>query len=253
MLNRREFVKSTAGGLAVLACPFSTSQAKPIHATLTNRQERYKKYRTLLPKHEATIDKLVEKVKDLCKSPSKSIWGKQTSTELRSHITNLLVYGDHFVLLMYDRKNCRDGITNLFPLLPDTMYRIKTTRGQLVEFQQSQIGYPDYKAVAEKPLGKKKEWYDGSVSQETMQPVVRFRSDEIVHFRLANNIVGFRPYGVSVIEDIEDGVDVLSEDYVIAKQLDVEDGILEIDVHDFNRRCGFYNDEPIPLPIHYLT
>ncbi len=250
MLNRRSFVKSGAGSLALLAYPFSTAQAKPIQATPapTNRQERYKKYRTLLPKHEATIASLVNKVKDLCKSPSKSIWGKQTSTELRSHITNLLVYGDHFVLLIHDRKNCRDGITNLFPLLLDAMYRIKTTRGQLVEFQQSLTGHPDYKSIAAEPLDKQKEWYD----EKPLKQVVKFRPDEIVHFRLDHHRKGFSPYGVSVIEDIEDGVNVLSEDYVIAKQLDVEDGILEIDVHDFNRRCGFYHDEPIPLPIHYL-
>lgn len=106
---------------------------------------------------------------------------------------NLFVYGDWFGELIINPDNPKDGILKVQPLPPDTMYRIETTRGRLVEFQQAKEG-PDYQSLVNYDVNK-------STEQELKQSTaIRFAPDQIVHIKINDNRKTFYPYGVSLIE-----------------------------------------------------
>lgn len=86
-------------------------------------------------------------------------------------------------------------------LPPHTMYRIETIKGDLVEFQQTTMGCPDYKSLSECKVD--------SPEAKNSPYAVRFKPSEIVHIRnLSGHFNGIRrahgcypyPYGTSALE-----------------------------------------------------
>jgi hypothetical protein len=105
----------------------------------------------------------------------------------------LFINGDDFWEIVIDPENPSRGIVNLVPLPSDTMYRIETTKGRLVEFQQSKEG-PDYDSLARVEVTK-------ATDLDLMQAkAIRFAPQQIVHIRIGDDRKTFYPYGVSLIE-----------------------------------------------------
>lgn len=105
----------------------------------------------------------------------------------------LCIFGDEFWEKIINPDNPRQGVLKLQPLPADSMYRIETTRGRLVEFQQGKEG-PDYTALTKVDV---KDCTDEELMQST---VLRFTPDQIVHMRINDDRKTFYPYGQSLIE-----------------------------------------------------
>lgn len=105
----------------------------------------------------------------------------------------LFIMGDFFYEVIIDLENPKHGILNLVPLPPDSMYRIETTKGKLVEFQQSKEG-PDYQSLSRVEVTQATE---ADLQQAT---AIRFAADQVVHIRVGDDRQTFYPYGVSLIE-----------------------------------------------------
>ena len=106
---------------------------------------------------------------------------------------NLCIAGDWFVEMVMNPDNPKEGIYRAVPLPPETMYRIETVKGKLIEFQQSKEG-PDYQALQKGPVSDQNET---ELSQTT---AIRFDPSQIVHFRIGDDRKTFFPYGQSLIE-----------------------------------------------------
>lgn len=106
---------------------------------------------------------------------------------------NLLIFGDHFDELIIDPDSPKDGVYRVQDLPPDSVYRIETTKGKLIEFQQSNEG-PDYQSLTRVPVTQATE---ADLRQAT---ALRFSPRQIVHWRFGEDRKMFYPYGVSVIE-----------------------------------------------------
>jgi len=106
---------------------------------------------------------------------------------------NLCINGDWFLEYVINPDNPSDGILKLIPLPPETMYRIETVRGKLVEFQQSKEG-PDYKAITSGPV------VDQTESELNQATAIRFAATQICHIRIGDDRKTFYPYGQSLIE-----------------------------------------------------
>ena len=103
------------------------------------------------------------------------------------------VKGDQFWELVLNPDNPKEGIYHIKDLPPETMYRIETTKGKVLEFQQAKEG-PDYKALERSPI-------TAASDTELMQSTaIRFAPDQMVHLRLGDFRKTFYPYGVSLIE-----------------------------------------------------
>lgn len=105
----------------------------------------------------------------------------------------LFIMGDFFWEIVIDLENPKKGILNLVPLPPDTVYRIETTKGKLLEFQQSKEG-PDYQSLARVEVTQAT---DADLQQAT---AIRFAPDQIIHIKIGDDRETFYPYGVSLIE-----------------------------------------------------
>lgn len=105
----------------------------------------------------------------------------------------LFIMGDFFWEIIIDPENPKDGILNLMPLPADSMYRIETTKGKLIEFQQSKEG-PDYESLARVEVTQAS---DTDLQQAT---AIRFAPEQVVHIRIGDDRKTFYPYGVSLIE-----------------------------------------------------
>lgn len=105
----------------------------------------------------------------------------------------LFIYGDFFYELVINTENPKEGIYNLIPLPPDSMYRIETTKGKLIEFQQSKEG-PDYQSLSRVDVTQAT---DADLQQAT---AIRFAPEQVVHIRIGDDRKTFYPYGVSLIE-----------------------------------------------------
>ncbi|MCK9459660.1 MAG: portal protein [Proteobacteria bacterium] len=110
-----------------------------------------------------------------------------------NYVKNTCIQGDHFFEVVIDAENPKKGVVALLPLPPDSMYRIETTKGKLVEFQQSNEG-PDYQSLTRVPVTQATE---ADLMQAT---AVRFTADQIVHTKIGDDRRTFYPYGVSLIE-----------------------------------------------------
>jgi hypothetical protein len=109
-----------------------------------------------------------------------------------SWFKNLCVNGDHFIEIIINPENPEEGIYKTSTLPAETMYRIETTRGKLIEFQQSKEG-PDYTSLTNPiDLASNKD-----IEKST---AIRFSPYQIIHFRIGEDRKTFYPYGVSLIE-----------------------------------------------------
>lgn len=125
-----------------------------------------------------------------------SMWGR---------FRNLCKYGDWFTELVIDPAHPEDGIQKVRDLPVETMWRIETVRGRLLEFQQSTWG-PDYRLLSDQSHTG---WNTPGAWQFQIQgmaelqkgPVIRFTPDQIIHVRIGFERKGFYPYGVSVVEN----------------------------------------------------
>lgn len=106
---------------------------------------------------------------------------------------NLCIMGDHFLDLVINPDNPKEGIYRAVSLPCETMYRIETVKGKLIEFQQSKEG-PDYQAIVR---GSVTELTDSELNQTT---AIRFAPNQIIHFRIGDDRKTFFPYGQSLIE-----------------------------------------------------
>jgi hypothetical protein len=106
---------------------------------------------------------------------------------------NLCIFGDWFVECVVNPDNPKEGLYRTVPLPPETMYRIETVKGKLVEYQQSKEG-PDYQAIVRGPVTGQNEM---ELNQTT---AIRFAPNQIVHFRIGDDRKTFYPYGQSLIE-----------------------------------------------------
>lgn len=105
----------------------------------------------------------------------------------------LCIMGDLFLEIVIDTEDPKSGILKLQELPPDSVYRIETTQGRLVEFQQSKEG-PDYQALTRTEITK-------ATDTELLQATaIRFDPHQIVHARIGDDRVTFYPYGQSLIE-----------------------------------------------------
>lgn len=105
----------------------------------------------------------------------------------------LCIKGDAFWEIVIDPDDPKNGIVGLQDLQPETMFRIESTRGKLVEFQQSREG-PDYKAIENSPIEL------ATDSELAQANAIRFTPKQVVHIRLGDYRKNFYPYGVSLIE-----------------------------------------------------
>lgn len=112
---------------------------------------------------------------------------------LWSDFKNLLAYGDLFWEIIINQDNPTEGIYKIARLPADSMYRIETTKGNVVEFQQSKEG-PDYTSLLSSPV------VDADDAKLMTSTAIRFAPEQIVHLRIGEDRKSFYPYGVSVIE-----------------------------------------------------
>lgn len=103
------------------------------------------------------------------------------------------IMGDFFWEIVIDMDDPKQGIIGLVPLPADSMYRIETTKGKLVEFQQSKEG-PDYQSLSRVEVAQAT---DADLQTAT---AIRFAPDQIIHTRIGDDRKTFYPYGVSLIE-----------------------------------------------------
>ena len=144
----------------------------------------------------------------------------QLETEdLWSWTRNVVKNGDLFLEIIIDADSPELGIQKISELPPETIYRIETVRGRLLEFQQSYLG-PDYQAVIS-GIKEKASQADATVGHHPNQAsvtttgtnttyasmsgsprinnVIRFDPTQVVHIRIGMKRRGFYPYGVSVL------------------------------------------------------
>jgi len=105
---------------------------------------------------------------------------------------SLCIFGDLFLEIVINPDNPKEGIYKTVPLPPETMYRIETVKGKLIEFQQSKEG-PDYQAIIRGPAHD----LDAKEAQGT---AIRFSAAQIIHMRIGDDRKTFYPYGQSLIE-----------------------------------------------------
>ena len=106
---------------------------------------------------------------------------------------SLCIFGDLFLETVINLDNPKEGVYKVVPLPPETMYRIETVKGKLIEFQQSKEG-PDYQSIVKGPV---QELDSKEVSQGT---AIRFAPSQIIHMRIGDDRKTFYPYGQSLIE-----------------------------------------------------
>lgn len=117
----------------------------------------------------------------------------QIDDNLWNWAKNLYKYGDTFLEVIIDIENPKRGIVKLQMLPADSMYRIETIKGRLIEFQQSKEG-PDYNSLARVDVLKATE------SELRQATALRFTPEQIIHMKIGDDRRTFYPYGVSMIE-----------------------------------------------------
>jgi len=106
---------------------------------------------------------------------------------------NLYLKGDHFVELVIDTEEPKSGILKIQNLPPDSVYRIETIKGKLIEFQQSREG-PDYQSLAKIDVTK------ATVAELAQATAIRFTPEQIIHFRIGDERQQYYPYGISLVD-----------------------------------------------------
>lgn len=108
-------------------------------------------------------------------------------------VKRLCIFGDAFYELVTDPDNPKEGVLKVQELPPDSMYKIVTTKGRVVEFQQSKEG-PDYQSLTRSTVTTAS---DQELRQST---AIRFAPAQVVHAYLGDDRRTFYPYGQSLIE-----------------------------------------------------
>lgn len=103
------------------------------------------------------------------------------------------INGDWFGEIIIQPQRPDLGVLRLEERPPDSMYRMETDKGKLLEFQQSGTG-PDYQALLKSPV-------EEATESELLQgSAIRFTPKQIIHIRLGEDRKTFYPYGQSLIE-----------------------------------------------------
>ena len=110
-----------------------------------------------------------------------------------SDFKSMLLYGDLFYELVINLDDPKEGVMKITRLPPESMYRIETTKGRVVEFQQSKEG-PDYQSLTKAPV------VHATDQEIAMATAIRFSPEQVVHARLGDDRRTFYPYGVSIVE-----------------------------------------------------
>lgn len=117
----------------------------------------------------------------------------KVDTKIWNWAKNLYCMGDWFGEVVLDPENPKAGVLKVTPLPADSIYRIETTKGKLLEFQQSKEG-PDYQSLARVEVTQ-------ATDQELAQATaLRFAPEQIVHMKIGDDRKTFYPYGISIIE-----------------------------------------------------
>ena len=111
----------------------------------------------------------------------------------RTEFWKMCLMGDVMWEAIINPEKPSDGISNFVSLPVESMYRIETTKGKLIEFQQAKEG-PDYNALVRAPIMQAT---DAEIAQST---AIRFAPEQIVHIRIGDERKTFYPYGVSLVE-----------------------------------------------------
>jgi len=108
-------------------------------------------------------------------------------------IKNLYIFGDWFGELCTNMEDPKSGVLKVNMLPPESVFRIETTKGRLIEFQQSKDG-PDTESLTRSPVTQ-------ATEQELRQSTaIRFAPEQIVHVRIGDDRKTYYPYGVSLVE-----------------------------------------------------
>lgn len=140
-------------------------------------------------KIEASNDDVRKEVEFLLMSRQMLNFNKRIWSDFKS----LMVYGDLFYELITSLDSPSDGVLKIQRLPPESIYRIETTKGKVIEFQQSKEG-PDYQSLVRAPVTV-------ATDQEIqMATAIRFAPEQIAHIRINEDRRQFYPYGSSIIE-----------------------------------------------------
>ena len=140
-------------------------------------------------KIQASNDDVRKEVEFLLMSRQMLNFNKRIWADFKS----LMVYGDLFYELITSLDSPSDGILKIQRLPPESIYRIETTKGKVIEFQQSKEG-PDYQSLVRAPVTV-------ATDQEIqMATAIRFAPEQIAHIRINEDRRQFYPYGSSIIE-----------------------------------------------------
>lgn len=172
---------------------------------VNNRISRYKSYERMLEGNPKLYDEVVEKsvkiadslynkfnLKDHWMNKIQNAAKRFDAFHLRLIVQNLATYGDYFAELLIDPEDRYPRPLSYIHLGCDSMYRIETVKGDLLEFQQSKEG-PDYQSLALCSINKAT---DADLCKAT---AIRFKPEQIVHIRAAGFAKSHYPYGVSAI------------------------------------------------------
>jgi hypothetical protein len=108
-------------------------------------------------------------------------------------VKRLCIFGDGFYELVTNPENPKDGVLKMQELPPESMYKIVTTKGRVVEYQQGRDG-PDYQALTRSNVTVAS---DQELRQST---AIRFAPSQVVHAYLGDDRKTFYPYGQSLME-----------------------------------------------------
>jgi len=108
-------------------------------------------------------------------------------------VKKLCIFGDAFYELITDPEEPKQGVLKIQELPPDSMFKIVTTKGKVVEYQQSKEG-PDYQALTRSTVTAASEM---ELAQST---AIRFAPSQVVHMYLGEERKTFYPYGQSLME-----------------------------------------------------
>lgn len=108
-------------------------------------------------------------------------------------VKRLCIFGDGFYELIINPNSPKDGVLKIQELPADSVYKIVTSKGRVVEYQQSQEG-PDYQSLTRSEVTKST---DVELQQST---AIRFFPKQVIHMALGDDRKTFYPYGQSLIE-----------------------------------------------------
>lgn len=191
-MNRRELFKTGAAAVAALAVP-KIASAEPIRLNPVNRMVRYKEYKEILEQTHLIGLALMDILHNAAIAVPECEYvpvanGFQVGLpypRLYRLAFDLAVAGDSFYELIFEPNDTRPILYQA--LSSDTIYRIETVKGKLLEFQQSRQG-PDYSALSR------------PIDSDRKSHAVRFTPEQIYQLSIGTN--EFYPYGVSLLEPI---------------------------------------------------